>query len=81
MNISILNLPRDVSQDQLRQLFEPYGTVVSASLVMDKDTQTSKGFGFVQMDNAQEAEAAIAALHGSKIGKEKLRVKQVEQKD
>jgi RNA recognition motif-containing protein len=58
------NLPYSVSDSDLQQMFEPHGTVQSAQVIMDRDTGRSKGFGFVEMSNDQEAQAAIAALNG-----------------
>lgn len=75
MKIIILNLPRDLSEDGLAELFRAHGSVDSCDLVMDANTGISKGFGFVEMPAEEEAEAAIAALHGTKINKSKIRVK------
>jgi cold-inducible RNA-binding protein len=58
------NLPYGVSNSDLEQVFQDHGTVESAQVIMDRDTGRSKGFGFVEMRNDQEAEAAIAALNG-----------------
>jgi RNA recognition motif-containing protein len=58
------NLAWGVTDDDLRQLFEEHGAVQSANVIMDRDTGRSRGFGFVEMPNDQEAEAAIAALNG-----------------
>ena len=62
------NLSFDASEDELRQLFEPHGAVESAKLATDRDTGRTRGFGFVEMTNNDEAEAAIAALNGSEVG-------------
>lgn len=75
MKLLIRNLDRDISEPTLRSLFEPHGTVQSCDLVMDKVTQSSKGFGFVEMPNADEAKVAIQALNTSKQGKKRIRVK------
>lgn len=75
MKIIVLNLPRDLSEDGLAYLFKAHGSIYSCDLVMDANTGISKGFGFVEMPAEQEAEAAIAALHGTKINKSKIRVK------
>jgi len=75
MKIIALNLPRDLSEDEFAKLFKAHGTVDSCDLVMDTNTGISKGFGFIEMPVAEEAEAAIAALHGTKINKSKIRVK------
>jgi RNA recognition motif-containing protein len=58
------NLNYGVDDGQLAQLFEQFGTVQSAQVIMDRDTGRSKGFGFVEMGNDQEAQAAIQALNG-----------------
>ena len=58
------NLSYDVDNAALEQLFTPHGTVQSAQVINDRDTGRSKGFGFVEMGENSEAEAAIAALNG-----------------
>jgi len=58
------NLGYDVKDADLSQLFAQHGTVESATVIMDKMTGRSKGFGFVEMSSEQEAQAAIAALNG-----------------
>ena len=58
------NLGYDVKDADLSQLFSQYGAVGSATVIMDKMTGRSKGFGFVEMSSDQEAQAAIAALNG-----------------
>jgi RNA recognition motif-containing protein len=58
------NLSYGVSDSDLQQLFESHGTVVSAQIIMDRDTGRSKGFGFVEMGTDEEAQAAISALNG-----------------
>jgi len=58
------NLTYGVTSSALEQMFAPHGTVESAQVIMDRDTGRSKGFGFVEMSSAQEAQAAIAALNG-----------------
>jgi RNA recognition motif-containing protein len=57
------NLSYNMSSSDLEQLFSQYGTVQSAQVIQDRDTGRSKGFGFVEMTNDQEAQAAIAGLH------------------
>ena len=61
------NLAYGVTDDSLRSIFEPHGTVQSAQVIMDRDTGRSKGFGFVEMSSDAEAQAAIAALNGQQI--------------
>ena len=58
------NLTYDMTDSDLQSLFEPHGTVQSAQVIMDRETSRSKGFGFVEMGNDQEAQAAIAGLNG-----------------
>jgi cold-inducible RNA-binding protein len=58
------NLSYDVDSSALEQLFTPHGSVTSAQIIADRDTGRSKGFGFVEMGSAREAQAAIAALNG-----------------
>ena len=61
------NLSYDISKSDLEQMFAAHGTVTSAQVITDRETQRSKGFGFVEMSSDQEAEAAIAALNGNSI--------------
>lgn len=75
MNIIVLNLPRDIDESVLHGLFSAYGVVDSAKVVMDEAAQRSKGFAFVEMADETEAGEAIAALHGSQVGNQKIRVK------
>ena len=67
MNIYVGNLSYGVSDDQLREVFEAYGTVSSAKVISDKYTGRSKGFGFVEMDDDNEAKSAIEDLDGAEI--------------
>ena len=67
MNIFVGNLSFGVKEADLRQLFEQYGTVTSANIIMDKMTGRSRGFAFVTMDSPESAKAAIAALHGAQM--------------
>ena len=75
MKLLIRNLDRDISEPTLRALFEAHGTVQSCDLVMDAVTQGSKGFGFVEMPDEDEAKAAIQALNASEHGNKRIRVK------
>jgi len=61
------NLGYEVSDADLDQLFSAHGTVQSAQVIQDRTTGRSKGFGFVEMDTEQEAQAAIAALNGQEF--------------
>ena len=67
MNIYVGNLSWNLTDQDLSNLFTPFGEVASAKIVNDKFTQRSKGFGFVEMPNDNEAQAAIAQLNGSEV--------------
>jgi RNA recognition motif-containing protein len=75
MKIIILNLPRDFSENDLAKLFKKYGNIQGCDLVMDEQTKTSKGFGFVEMAVEAEGLIAIKELNGSQQGKNRIRVK------
>ena len=68
MNIYVGNLPYSIDRDQLRDIFAAYGEVAAARIVNDRETGRSKGFGFVEMADNAQAQAAIEALNGSDIG-------------
>ena len=68
------NLPYSVSDSDLQQMFAAHGSVVSAQVIMDRDTGRSKGFGFVEMKSDQEAQAAIAGLSGKEVNGRALTV-------
>ncbi len=78
MKLIVLNLPRELTQPDLAALFKDHGELKVCNLVIDYSSGSSKGFGFVTMLQEQDAEMAIEKLHGSKIGKNKIRVKSVE---
>jgi RNA recognition motif-containing protein len=61
------NLSYDINKGDLEKMFAAHGTVTSVQVITDRETQRSKGFGFVEMSSDQEAEAAIAALNGNSI--------------
>jgi RNA recognition motif-containing protein len=75
MKILIRNLARTITEVELKALFEAHGAVQSCDLVIDKETGTSKGFGFVEMPKQGEAKAAISTLNGKDIAGSKIRVK------
>lgn len=72
--IYVGNFSFHMTEEELRSLFEPYGNVESATLVTDRDTGRSRGFGFVAMTNDQEAEKAMAELNGRESGGRALTV-------
>ena len=67
-NLYVGNLPHSTTEADLRSLFEAQGAVEKVSLVTDRDTGRSRGFGFVEMTDAAEADKAIAALNGTDLG-------------
>ena len=76
MKLIVLNLPRDLNEQSLALFFKTIGEIKSCKVVIDKYTQISKGFGFVEMTSNDDGEMAIKELHGTKIGKNKIRIKQ-----
>jgi cold-inducible RNA-binding protein len=79
-NIFVGNLDFNTSEDELRTLFATYGQVDRVSIMTDRDTGRSRGFGFVEMANAEEGEKAIAALNGSQVGGRTLNVNEARPK-
>ncbi len=78
MKLLVRNLSRDTSEAELRSMFEGHGSVQSCTLVMDKSTGGSKGFGFVEMPKPGEAKAAMKSLNGKDVAGCKIRVKKAE---
>lgn len=74
MNIYVANLPYTTGDDELRSQFEAFGAVDSATVIKDRDTGRSRGFGFVEMPNDSEAQAAIEELNGTDMGGRPLTV-------
>jgi len=66
------NLPFDISEDQLHELFSAHGQVASTKLITDFNTGRSRGFGFVEMGSDEEAKAAIEKMNKSKVGDREL---------
>ena len=75
------NLSYSVGSPQLEQLFSAFGEVVSAQVIVDRDTGRSKGFGFVEMSNQQEANAAIAGLNGQENDGRSLQVNEAKPRE
>jgi CUG-BP- and ETR3-like factor len=73
-NLFIYHLPHDLTDADLATAFNPFGTVISAKVYVDKVTGESKGFGFVSYDSAAAAETAIKAMNGFQIGSKRLKV-------
>jgi RNA recognition motif-containing protein len=80
MKLLIRNLARTITETELRALFAPYGTVQSCTLVIDSETGSSKGFGFVEIPKPGEAKAAMKNLNGKEVAGSKIRVKYAESK-
>jgi RNA recognition motif-containing protein len=74
MKLYVGNLAYSMTDTDLQNLFEQYGAVQSAQIIMDRDTGRSKGFGFVEMSTTEEGQAAIQALHDQEINGRKLTV-------
>ena len=74
MRLYVGNLAFATTNDELKAAFEAFGAVDSATVIMDRETGRSKGFGFVDMNNDEEAKAAIAGLDGKPIGGRNVRV-------
>ena len=75
MKLLVRNLARNTTEEELKALFEEYGTVQSCDLVLDKATGSSKGFAFVEMPKAGEAKAAMKSLNNTTVAEKKIRVK------
>lgn len=79
-NIFVGNLSFSTAEDELRQLFEPFGQVDRVSIMTDRDTGRSRGFGFVEMASNEDGEKAITALNGSQVGGRTLNVNEARPK-
>lgn len=75
------NLTYGVTDSDLQRMFEPFGSVQSAQVIMDRDTGRSKGFGFVEMGSEAEAKAAIAGMHGKEVEGRALTVNEAKPKE
>lgn len=80
VNIYVGNLPFSVNNAELEELFTEHGSVSSAQVIMDRETGRSRGFGFVEMDAADAARAAIEALDGAEVGGRRLKVNQARER-
>ena len=81
MNIYVGNLAFTTTDDDLRQLFEPYGAVDEIRVIMDRDTGRSKGFGFVDMPDNTTAKTAIAVLQGKELAGRTLTVNEAKPRE
>ena len=80
MKLIIRNLARSTTEEELKALFQKYGTVQSCDLVLDKASGESKGFAFVEMPKSGEAKAAMKKLNNMILASSKIRVKRTENK-
>lgn len=81
MNIYAGNLPWDLSEDDLRKAFEAFGQVESVRIISDRYSGRSRGFGFVEMPNKEEGDAAIADLNGKDLKGRAIKVNEARAKD
>jgi cold-inducible RNA-binding protein len=81
MNIYVGNLSFSTYDEDLRELFAEFGDVTSAKVVMDRETDRSRGFGFVEMSSDDEGNAAIEALDGAEVGGRNLRVNEAKPRE
>jgi len=79
-NLYVGNLPHSTTEMELRNLFEAHGAVEKVSIVTDRETGRARGFAFVEMTDAGEAEKAIAALNGSELGGRALKINEAKPK-
>jgi cold-inducible RNA-binding protein len=75
------NLSFDTTENDLRRLFEPFGTVTSCNLIMDKMTDKSRGFAFVELSSPAEATKAIAEMNGKDVGGRALTVNEAKPRE
>ena len=81
MKLLVRNLDRLTTEEELKALFQEFGAVQSSTLVIDRDSGASKGFGFIEMPKSGEAKAAIKNLNNRTVGSNKIRVKKAEDKN
>jgi len=78
MNIYVGQLPYDVNESELKELFSEFGEIASVNLIMDRYSGRSKGFGFIDMPNNSEADTAIKALNKTMLKGREIKVNQVQ---
>jgi len=79
-NLYVGNLPHSTTDTELRNLFAAHGNVENVSIITDRETGRARGFAFVEMTDAGEAEKAIAALNGSELGGRALKINEAKPK-
>ena len=80
MNMYVSNLSFHTNDDELRKLFEEFGSVSSAKVITDRETGRSRGFGFVEMDSNEDAQKAMKQLHGKSIEGRAMSVSEAREK-
>jgi len=80
MRLYVGGLPYQTTEQDLTDLFTPVGNVTETAIIMDRDTGRSKGFGFVEMSNDQEARTAIERLNGTSLGDRTIIVNEARQR-
>jgi RNA recognition motif-containing protein len=80
MRLYVGGLPYQTTEQELQQLFEQIGPVTQASVIVDRETGRSKGFGFVEMSNDQDAQSAIQSLNGSYLGNRTITVNEARER-
>ena len=81
MNIYVGNLSYSLSEDELRSAFADFGDVSSVKILSDRETGRSRGFGFIEMPNQEEGEAAVAQLNGTDVGGRALRANEAKPRE
>ena len=79
-NLYVGNLPHSTTEAELRTAFEAHGAVEKVSIVTDRETGRARGFAFVEMTNAGEADKAVAALNGTELGGRALKINEAKPK-
>jgi len=81
MKLYVGNLPHATTEQELTDLFAAFGAVVSAKIILDRETRRSRGFGFVEMGSKEEGEKAIQELNGKEVGGRTIIVNEARQKE
>ncbi len=81
MNIYVGNIPYRLGEDDLKEIFQEYGTVESVKIITDKFSGRSKGFGFIEMPNEEEAKKAIEELNEAEVDGRNLRVNEAKPRE
>ena len=80
MNIYVGNLPYSIGDNELGELFSPFGEISSAKVIVDRDSNRSKGFGFVEMPNNEEGQRAVDELDGKDVDGRNLKINESQPK-